>query len=128
MAQMNENVSSLALKKIWDGEEIGYFLNKDSDSLSSLGFKKYWEAVDRTVRYCDTTTMVKLQMKILQPHKEKFPQDKSEASTFENHKLARPKSVHTTKTLQHYGQAPWRRDRFHWRRPRNPSSRHYLFN
>ena len=69
MAKLCDNTSVLALKKIWDPVEPGYFVESNSSCLSSLGFKKYWEAIDHMPCYCDTTIMVKIQLKSLKTQK-----------------------------------------------------------
>ena len=68
MASLQENISVLSLKKIWDPNDTSYFI-ADSHRFMTRGHRKYWEAVDRTVCYCDTTIMVKKKMKSLQPQK-----------------------------------------------------------
>ena len=52
------NVLSLGLKKVWDPEDNSLYLYKES-RFTAAGLNAYWEAVDRTVCYADTTLVKK---------------------------------------------------------------------
>ena len=54
MAKYHCNISALELKKIWDPNDKSLFEN---GRFTSQGFRSYWEAVDRTVRYCDAVVL-----------------------------------------------------------------------
>ena len=58
MGKLHLNTSVLELKKIWDPEDSTLVL-PGSETLTAKGRVTYWEAVDRTVKYCDTTTLRK---------------------------------------------------------------------
>ena len=68
MSGLTASTSVLALKKIWDPSDTSYFIG-NSDRLSVTGYKKYWEAIDRTVRYADTTFIRKIKINELRPKK-----------------------------------------------------------
>ena len=44
------------LKKVWDEEDRTLYL-KDQRRFTNVGLKTYWEAIDRTAKFCDTTIM-----------------------------------------------------------------------
>ena len=52
------NTSSLQLKKVWCYDDRNLFL-ADAQRYTTEGLKSYWEAVDKTVRYCDTVLLKK---------------------------------------------------------------------
>ena len=52
---------TLPLKKVWDHKDISLFLS--SQRFTPEGYKTYWEAVDRTVRYFDSVILKKLDKK-----------------------------------------------------------------
>ena len=56
------NVAVLELKKIWDPQDTTLFI-KESNRFTATGIQTYWEAVDRTVKYADTTVVKKIHMK-----------------------------------------------------------------
>ena len=58
MARLIPNVSVLSLKKVWDASDVHNY-SEVSRKLTVHGYKQYWEAVDRTVCYCDTTIIWK---------------------------------------------------------------------
>ena len=62
MAKLHNNVSTLALKKVWDSTNLKLFL-KGSNRFTTSEFMAYWEAVDRTVRYFDSIVLLKKQGK-----------------------------------------------------------------
>ena len=100
MAKLNFKTSVLGLKKVWDESDGSYFI-QDSDRFTTLGYSKYWEAVDRTIRYADTTFLLKQRIQELKPHK-----------PFEEIQF----DVHATHTALHtFGTHSLHRDRYHWR-------------
>ena len=58
MGKLHLNTSVLELKKIWDPEDSTLVL-PGTITLTAKGKVTYWEAVDRTVKYCNTTTLRK---------------------------------------------------------------------
>ena len=58
MGKLQLNTSVLELKKIWNPEDSALVL-PGTDILTAKGCTTYWEAVDRTIKYCDTTTLRK---------------------------------------------------------------------
>ena len=57
MCKLHSNTHTLALKKIWDPQDTALYLS--SGRFSSEGYKLYWEAVDKTVRYFDSIVLKK---------------------------------------------------------------------
>ena len=57
-AKVHSNVSALELKKVWDPKDDALYV-RDQRRFTTEGLKKYWEAVDRTVRYCDSVILKK---------------------------------------------------------------------
>ena len=55
-AKLHEGVAVFQLKKVWDPVDTNLYL-RDADRFTALGLRSYWEAVDKTVRFCDTTIM-----------------------------------------------------------------------
>ena len=64
MCKLHSNVSCLELKKIWDPKDDGLYVS-DQKRFTTEGFKKYWEAIDRTIRYCDSVILKKRDQKKL---------------------------------------------------------------
>ena len=59
MTKFHSKVLSLQLKKIWDPQDTNLFI-KESNRFTCTGFSAYWNAVDKTVKYCDTILIKKL--------------------------------------------------------------------
>ena len=57
-AKLHPNVYSLMLKKVWDPKDENLFL-KECQRFTADGYKSYWEAVDKTVRYFDSVMLKK---------------------------------------------------------------------
>ena len=57
MAKYHTNVKCLELKKVWDSHDGSLF--SDEGRFTSEGYRKYWDAVDKTVRYCDSVVLKK---------------------------------------------------------------------
>ena len=62
MSSYHANTRSLQLKKIWDAEDSTLFV-KESRRFTAKGLDAYWEAVDKTIKYCDTLLMKKMNNK-----------------------------------------------------------------
>ena len=56
MAKVHTNISSLELKKVWNERDDGLYI-KEQQRYTTDGLKSYWEAVDKTVRYCDSVIL-----------------------------------------------------------------------
>ena len=67
MAKYHTNVSCLELKKVWNAKDDGLYV-KDQKRFTIQGYKNYWEAVDRTVRYCDSVSLKKKTTKNTKPN------------------------------------------------------------
>ena len=67
MGKLHQNVSVLKLKKIWDPLDKMLYTT-DQRRFTSEGYNKYWEAVDKTVKYCDTILLKKISKKKETPH------------------------------------------------------------
>ena len=50
------DVCILEMKKIWDPENRNYYIGK-SDRFTTEGLHVYWESIDRTICYADTTIL-----------------------------------------------------------------------
>ena len=59
MGKLHADTSVLAMKKIWDPDDSSLFLHSEQ-RFTVQGYQRYWEAVDHTIRYLDTTTLVKI--------------------------------------------------------------------
>ena len=95
MGKLQLNTSVLELKKIWDPEDSALVL-PGTDILTAKGCTTYWEAVDRTVKYCDTTTLRKEAAK-------EFKEIKNPKMGYQHH--------------FHYCQKSYQsNDRYHWNR------------
>ena len=57
---MHQNVLVLALKKVWDSRDSNLFI-KDAYRFTAEGMKTYWKAVDRTLQFCDSTIMKRVE-------------------------------------------------------------------
>ena len=57
-AKFHSNVTCLHLKKVWDPVADDLF-SKEYNRYTTEGYKKYWGAVDRTIRYCDSIFLKK---------------------------------------------------------------------
>ena len=62
VAKLHSHVSTLMLKKVWNPKISTLFLS-NSSRFTAEGFKNYWEAVDRTVHYCDSIVLKKMDKK-----------------------------------------------------------------
>ena len=60
MGKLHDDVSVLELKKVWDPEDTSLYV-KDANMFSSKGFNKYWEAVDRSIKFADTTIVKRIE-------------------------------------------------------------------
>ena len=54
-----DNVSVLKLKKVWDPMDKTLYFH-ESCRYTAEGYIKYWEAVDKTVKFCDTILLKKI--------------------------------------------------------------------
>ena len=54
----HDNMHVLKLKKIWDEDDTTLFV-KETNRFTTNGIKKYWEVVDKTVRFADTILLRK---------------------------------------------------------------------
>ena len=61
MVKVHSSTYSLELKKIWDRSGENLYLKSGRFSVS--GYKSYWEAVDKTVRYFDSVMIKKFEKK-----------------------------------------------------------------
>ena len=73
MAKLVENTSVLALKKIWDANDIANVA--ENKNLTVHGHKQYWEAVDRTVKYADSTFIAKKEVNLIKKRMIIQPED-----------------------------------------------------
>ena len=62
ISQFHENTWFLRLKKGWDDEDRSLFL-KNEQRFTATGLRKYWEAVNKTVKYADTILLKKPEKK-----------------------------------------------------------------
>ena len=56
ISKFHSGVTCLELKKVWDPKDGGLY---SKGRYTSDGFKAYWDAVDRTIRYCDSVMLKK---------------------------------------------------------------------
>ena len=59
VAKMHDNVSVLVLKKVWDPQDTKLYV-KEADRFTNKGLKTYWEAIDRMLKFCDTTILKRI--------------------------------------------------------------------
>ena len=76
-AKFQENVSVLALKKIWDYDNTRLFVN-EALRYTSEGLSMYWAAVDCTVRFMDTILFHKIEMRASKKARNDSKADNSE--------------------------------------------------
>ena len=57
-AKFHEQTSALELKKAWDAHNTGLFVQK-SQRFTTEGYITYWDAVDKTVKFCDIILLKK---------------------------------------------------------------------
>ena len=73
VVKMHTNSHTLELKKVWDPKDKGLYL--DSQRFSVDGYKAYWEAIDKTVRYFDSIVLKRNEKKKVQKNgSKKFDQ------------------------------------------------------
>ena len=89
-ALYSENTWALRLKKIWDASDTSLFLQQQQ-RFTNEGYKTYWEAVDKTVRYADTILFKKV-LKPLKtgtasknPKEDKYHWHRPEIEDYERH-------------------------------------------
>ena len=58
----HSNMSTLELKRVWNPKDATLYL-KDSQHFTADGYRTYWEAVNCTVRYCDSVLLKKQEKK-----------------------------------------------------------------
>ena len=88
MVKFNTGVKSLELKKVWNYSDTNLYI-KESRRFTSAGYMAYWEAIDRTVKYCDTILAKKVWPVKKAVHKDRFRWAKKQHSTVHpNHKNA----------------------------------------
>ena len=56
------NMSTLELKKVWNIHDENLY-SELQNKITSDGYIKYWDAVDKTVRYCDSVALKKKALK-----------------------------------------------------------------
>ena len=96
MAKFHEHTAVLALKKVWDPQDTNLFI-KESCRYTFEGLNKYWEAVDRMIKFCDTILVKKLcKNQQSQGNSDKYhwkaQSDSPSAGISERRKLPRPKN------------------------------------
>ena len=64
-----DNTSVLSFKQIWSADDTTVFL-KEPDRYTVVGKKKFWEAADRTLRFCHTINFKTLQKRNRKPDRE----------------------------------------------------------
>ena len=62
VAKSFDKVAVLSMKKIWEPEDPNLYL-AESSRFTAAGLITYWEAVDRTIQYADTTILRKIAAK-----------------------------------------------------------------
>ena len=67
VSRLHPNVSTLALKKVWNAKNTNLFL-EHSQRFTVEGLSVYWEAIDRTVRYFDSIVLKKQAESKKKPH------------------------------------------------------------
>ena len=67
--KLHNNITSLALKKIWDPQNKSLYLLREC-RYTNDGLHFYWEAVDKTVEYADTIHMKKVTAKLQKTKKQ----------------------------------------------------------
>ena len=55
----NDNVSVLQLKQVWQPTDSSLYV-KHAERFTNEGIRTYWDAMDRTVKFCDTTIMKRI--------------------------------------------------------------------
>ena len=65
LAKIHDNTFSLMLKKVWDPNDKNLYM-ADRKRYTVAGFRSYWEAVDKTIRYCDAVLLKKQEKKKFQ--------------------------------------------------------------
>ena len=61
-SKLHENVSTLALVKVWNPDDHSLYLEHEA-RYTVDGLRFYWEAVDKAVRYADTILYKKISKK-----------------------------------------------------------------
>ena len=104
LAKCHSNVHTLSLKKVWDPKDSDLYL-KENQMFTAAGFRSYWEAVDRTVRYFDSVVLKKLDK-----HKT--------ANSSRALETKGEKSAESSFTSQNdWNHSKGQKDRFRWRNP-----------
>ena len=67
IAPLHKNVHALQLKKIWEETNTNLYL-EEQRRFTAQGWRRYWSAVDKMVRYADTIFIKKLQRKEKEQH------------------------------------------------------------
>ena len=91
VARYHECMSVFQLKKIWDQEDSNFYMG-DADRFTAEGLHAYWAAVDKTIKFCDTTVMKRLCKAELKNSKDKTIKDNN----------------------QGFKVKKWKNDRYHW--------------
>ena len=58
VVKVHSNSSTLMLKKAWEPKNLNLFL-EEQQCFTSEGYRTYWEAVDKTIHYCDSIMLKK---------------------------------------------------------------------
>ena len=78
-AKLNQDVSVMQLKKVWDKRNMSLFI-KESNRFTAEGLQTYWEVVDHMVKFADSTILKRIaNMEIKKP----FNNDKYHWSAYE---------------------------------------------
>ena len=134
VGKMHDNTSVLELKKVWNSKDEALY-SKEQQRFSVEGMCTYWLAMDRTLKFCDSTIMRRVAKFELKPHNKDFNGDKVQsihspdnsgdkngngAKSPSNDSLAGIEPLSKEKEDLHF---PVRRqssfDRYHWRADRD---------
>ena len=85
-------MDTLPLKKVWDEQDTSFY-SADTQCFSASGYKAYWEAVNKTVRYFDSIVLKKREYQGKNPRKPRNSDDvkgpSSDRFRWQNAKLNR---------------------------------------
>ena len=101
--KLHGGVSCLALKKVWNPQNVNLFV-ESCNRFTNDGFHDYWEAVDHTVRFCDSILLKKLEKAKLQTSPVR--DQKGQHSSQKDHLVPSQK-----------GKKRFSSDRFRWQNP-----------
>ena len=119
----HNNTYTVKLIKDWSDDDELLF-NRTDKKFTAAGYKTYWNAVDKAVKYVDTLLLKKEARKQAQAQSYKPKKMKSVVSIMPVHSHHRKHNDHNDRRDSHHQSSSRSYDRFHWTAKNRRANRH----